>query len=466
MKPCIAIGKSIVACLLISASPCLAQEYDLVDLGTLEGGSRSYALSINESGIIAGWASGAQIGKHPVLWIDGVIQDLGSPPGFEVGEAVAVNDVGQVAVTGEASPQSYRGFLWEEDTWTDLGVLPGREWCIPEDIDGLGRIVGTCLYGGPVAAFIWEAGELSDLGTLSGAARAYGINEMGQVVGHCRATQPGGNGEQRAFLWEDGVMSELAPLPDRDNSQAFGLNDLGEVVGSSWNPVGPYGLGADRATSWHDGGAEIVDLGQTPGPAVCAGGGPYPDNIALAMNNHGQIVGHAQCIASGGSKAGFLWQDGVMYNLNDLIPPGFGWDLIKATDINDAGEIVGFGIAPGGGSYLRAFLLVPLATSVDEAAGTEWSRRSLKMEVSPNPFRSATRISYMLTAPGPVRVTVYDVTGRRIATLHDGTQSAGDQTLVWDAFTGGGTAPGSGVYFVRLTSREGAAVRKIIRLHP
>jgi probable HAF family extracellular repeat protein len=460
MRPCTAIGKSMVACLVIAVSPCLAQEYDLVDLGTLEGGLRSYALSISESGIIAGWASGAQIGKNPVLWIDGVIQDLGSPPGWGVGEAVAVNDLRQVAVTGESgNPQSYQGFLWEEDTWTDLGTLPEGGWCIPKDIDDLGRIVGWCGY----KAFIWEAGELSDLGSLGWGARAYGINEIDQVVGFSWIDQPGGSTVQRAFLWEDEVMTELAPLPDHDNSQAFGVNDLGEVVGSSSYHLPPY-FTVDRATLWRDGGAEIVDLGRTPGPPVCSGDPIYPDNIALAINNHGQIVGHAQCIASGGSLAAFLWQDGEMYNLNDLIPPGSGWDLIKATDINDAGQIVGFGTAAPGSSYLRAFLLVPVATTVREGRGTAHGQDDWGMGVSPNPFRQTTQISYSLPRSGHVRLSVHDVLGRKIATLADGFQSAGQSRSVWNGETDDGHAVPSGVYLYRLEAGGKNETGKLVKI--
>jgi probable HAF family extracellular repeat protein len=253
-------------CVAIAAMPASAQDYEIIDLGTL-GGNASGADCISENGTISGWATNASSVKHPVVWIDRAIQDLGSPPGFIVGEAVAVNDSGQAAVVAEGNPQSYRGFLWDGGTWTDLGLLPGRSECIPEDIDGLGRIVGTCLTlgAGDVVAFLGESGVIADLGTLSGTARAYGINEMGQVAGFARADQPGGNGEQRAFLWEDGTMTELPPLHGRDNGQAFGLNDLGDVVGSSWYPAGPYSLSADRAALWWADG-EIADRGCTPGP--------------------------------------------------------------------------------------------------------------------------------------------------------------------------------------------------------
>jgi probable HAF family extracellular repeat protein len=75
------------------------------------------------------------------------------------------------------------------------------------------------------------------------------------------------------------------------------------------------------------------------------------------VNNHGQIVGEAMCVASGAPKAAFLWRDGVMHNLNDLIPSGGSLDLRSALDINDAGQIVGYGITPN--EELHGFLLEP-----------------------------------------------------------------------------------------------------------
>jgi probable HAF family extracellular repeat protein len=57
-----------------------------------------------------------------------------------------------------------------------------------------------------------------------------------------------------------------------------------------------------------------------------------------------------------GSSHAFLWNDGVMSDLNDLIPPDSGWVLFSAAAINDVGQIVGWGLYNGAG---RAFLLMP-----------------------------------------------------------------------------------------------------------
>jgi probable HAF family extracellular repeat protein len=462
MKPLIPSSFIFFAYLILSAVPSSAQDYDFIDLGTL-GGSYSFALCISENGTIAGWATNTAGYKLPVLWIDGVIQSLGPPPGFYGGEAVAVNDHGQVAVKAEGSPQSYTGFFWEDDNYIDLETLPDRNECIPEDIDPYGRIVGSCfnLGAGDAVAFIWESGVMVDLGTLGDSIKAYGINAKGQVVGRCRVELPGGESGYRAFLWENDTMIALAPLAGRDHSQAFDINDLGEVTGSSWYPTGPYSLTVDRATLWRAAGDPIVDLGYTPGPPVCSDNPYYPDNIALAVNNRGQVVGHAQCIASGGSLAGFLWDDGVMYNLNDLTPASIGWDLIKGTDINDSGMIVGFGTPPGGDYELRAFALVPPVTSAGEDATPA---RSTLLDVYPNPFNPSTKLSFELAAPAHARLMIHDAAGRLVVTLVDEKRSAGHHEVAWSGWDRNGRAVPSGVYFCRFQAGPVTQTRRMTLL--
>jgi hypothetical protein len=150
-----------------------------------------------------------------------------------------------------------------------------------------------------------------------------------------------------------------------------------------------------------------------------------------------------------------------MYNLHDLIPPGSGWDLKKATDINDAGQIVGFGLAPGG-DYLRAFLLVPADAPVSVPEAGASNRFGLR--VSPIPLDPTTRISYELPGPGPVRITVHDVAGRRVATLLDRFQPAGHHSLLWGPNAPGGQTSGNSVYFLCVASNGGTGVKKLVYL--
>ncbi len=61
----------------------------------------------------------------------------------------------------------------------------------------------------------------------------------------------------------------------------------------------------------------------------------------------------------------------------------------------------------------------------------------------PNPFRSAVSIDFTLEQPGHVQLSIYDLLGREIATLMDGSRSRGDHSALFD---GSGLAPG--IYFV------------------
>jgi flagellar hook assembly protein FlgD len=71
----------------------------------------------------------------------------------------------------------------------------------------------------------------------------------------------------------------------------------------------------------------------------------------------------------------------------------------------------------------------------------------------PNPFASSTTIQFNLAEPGAVRLEIYDVIGRKVATLVDGSLSAGTHAVSWD-----GSSVPNGIYFYTLT-RAGAHTR-------
>ena len=64
----------------------------------------------------------------------------------------------------------------------------------------------------------------------------------------------------------------------------------------------------------------------------------------------------------------------------------------------------------------------------------------------PNPFNPFTTISFRLAVPGPVRLSVYDVSGRLVRTLIDqGAMTAGDHEIVWNGQDQTGRAAAAGV---------------------
>jgi flagellar hook assembly protein FlgD len=70
-------------------------------------------------------------------------------------------------------------------------------------------------------------------------------------------------------------------------------------------------------------------------------------------------------------------------------------------------------------------------------------------------MRNETAFAYSVDRVSPVRVSVFDVVGRRVRTLVEGVSSAGVNRVTWDARDDAGRPVGSGVYFVRFASDGG-----------
>lgn len=101
-------------------------------------------------------------------------------------------------------------------------------------------------------------------------------------------------------------------------------------------------------------------------------------------------------------------------------------------------ETVGIGDAPGGGAAaLQSF---------------------------PNPFRHATRIVFELEEAGHVTLEVYDIRGRRIASLADEEYAPGRHEAAWDGSDDLGRSAGAGVYFIRLRGGGTQRVSRVVRL--
>lgn len=80
----------------------------------------------------------------------------------------------------------------------------------------------------------------------------------------------------------------------------------------------------------------------------------------------------------------------------------------------------------------------------------------------PNPFHGTARLDWSLPAAGAADVAVYDVTGRRVATLHSGMAEAGPHTAQWNGRFDNGAAAPAGVYNAVLRTAAGTLSRKLV----
>ncbi len=83
------------------------------------------------------------------------------------------------------------------------------------------------------------------------------------------------------------------------------------------------------------------------------------------------------------------------------------------------------------------------------------------LAAAPNPFNPAVRIAYAVGRPGPVRVTVHDLSGRCVATLVDRTLEVGEHACSWQGRDDAGRAAASGGYMLRIRTPDGADHRKL-----
>lgn len=85
------------------------------------------------------------------------------------------------------------------------------------------------------------------------------------------------------------------------------------------------------------------------------------------------------------------------------------------------------------------------------------------LRIFPNPFRTSATFHYVAASPGVVRATIFDVAGRRVASLVDDTTDEGPRLLRWDGRTTGGTSAPAGVYFVEIRQGHASGRQTVVR---
>jgi probable HAF family extracellular repeat protein len=180
--------------------------------------------------------------------------------------------------------------------------------------------------------------QVEDLGTFGGEdGVAVAVNDRGSVAGYFSSEPHADYAQHRSFLLSGGTLVAIGSLGGQLTT-ARDLNNREDVVGD-----GDVGDGEHHAFLFS--GGRLRDLGTLPGGR---------QSSAYAINERGDIVGVSE--GSNRSARAVVIVDGVMRDLNGLIPAGLGWVLTEARDINESGQIVGTGWRNG---EQRGFLLTP-----------------------------------------------------------------------------------------------------------
>ena len=383
-----------------------ATQYTVTDLGTLSGGNFSQPFFITKNGRIAGSSNLADGSSHAVVWASQQAADLGTLGGSN-SIAFGVNNYGQAVGEAETSASDPNG--------EDFCGFQTHLICLP---------------------FESASGVMNPLPTLGGNnGEATAINNRGEVAGFAENStpDPGCPAPQvlhfNPVVWKKGVIHELPTLGGDPDGVAFMINDNGQAVGASgtcatFNPINLYNLVPVHALLWENGKA--TDLGNLGGTTGQAGG-----NIAFDINNLGQVVGNSDLpgdttfhaflwtrktrmqdlgtlsgdvaslsisINDAGAIVGasldanfspraFLWEKGVMTDLNTLIAGDSPLYLLTGCSINSRGEITGLGLTSTGETH--TYLATPThgeggsesAAAAGQAGSSESARVALPDDV-------------------------------------------------------------------------------------
>jgi probable HAF family extracellular repeat protein len=175
-------------------------------------------------------------------------------------------------------------------------------------------------------AAIWGPGEnqMQELHPIldDSSSAATAINNKGQVVGISgRCDRAFGRFSAfHAVLWENGAPTDLGNFGGVAWNTPTAINSHGQVAGFSDFPGDQAGGLNSHAFLWSKQNG-LEDLKTLPGDAI---------SLAFGINDRGQVVG--QSIGANGSHA-FLWEDGVMKDLNDLVPSGHPFSSSPTTSM-------------------------------------------------------------------------------------------------------------------------------------
>lgn len=336
--------------------PAMASaDWSIIELGNL-GGVHTEARGINDFGQVVGssYIAGDLYSHAFITGPNGIgMTDLGTLGGLN-SEASSINNSGQVAGTARIAGDLYshsHAFITGTNGMgmSDLGTLGGL-YSGATSINDSGQVVGgSYTSDGSLRPFITGTNGvgMTDLGSLGGSySIAFDINNSGQVVGYSSTN----NGNYHAFITgTNGVdMTDLGALKGYRNSFAQDINDSGQVTGMSYSTSLDYSILYYRSFITGPDGTNMTDLGTLGGPVS------NPTDI----NDLGQVVGTSRIDDNPNHNHAFLYTDGGMIDLSLLDSViAAGWIELIPIDINNNGQIVGYGKLASDPSHLQSFLL-------------------------------------------------------------------------------------------------------------
>ena len=278
------------------------------------------------------------VNNAAIYWKDGITKYLDLPPSTLSSNAKAINDdgiiVGDVYIEGAENSVFAKWdtsgaliFTATSTSYSSYGVdINNSNFSV-----GSYRACDQCL----IVPAIWSPANSPSI-IVNSKGSALGINESNWVVGTLQTVSNG----SVPFVWKGTGQPIILPTPlNADSSTvAWDLNDNGYVVGYYYD-----GPGFSKAVYWVN---EQMFI-----PPVPAG---YDGSNLSDINSDNLIVG--TLLSSTTTWKGFIFQNGEVTLIDELISPLSGWTITQAIAINDNGVIAAYGYKDG---IYKICILVP-----------------------------------------------------------------------------------------------------------
>ena len=304
-----------------------AQSYNVTDLGAVAGDSVSQGYGLNASGEAVGTSSGGA--AIATLFSNGKAISL-DPNSGDVSIATSINGNSEVAGSYyNLSGMPFHAFVVSGGTFFDINsptLFPAGTKAAAINLSG--EVVGQgYLTSSSFHVFLYSNGQMVDLGPPgSYQAIPYAMNEAGQIVGSYYTSST----DNGSFLYSNGRFTNLR-APAGTSTSAFGVNSVGQVAGAIYFNSGspPPHAAVFRNGVW-------TDLGGFSGVATHGTG----------INTAGEVIATAFFPVQSyhpfrpGKHVALIFRNGVLVDLNTLIPANSGFTVTDSVAINDAGEIL------------------------------------------------------------------------------------------------------------------------------
>jgi probable HAF family extracellular repeat protein len=299
--------------------------YKIIDLG-----DSVQAYAINMLGQVVGLSD-----SRAFIWSAGVMRDLGvALPNHNSSWAQDINNLGHIAANS-----GYRAYLLRDGQWTNLpgiGAYETHAYAINDSdvVAGISTPSGLSPH-----AVLWRNGIMIDLMAQGFEGNPSDINNAGAVAGG-------------RSVWYDGEILDLAPLT-YPNTGPKAINDHFQVTGAALiEPEDRF----PHAFLWTNG--SVLDAGALITPESSTG---------LAVNSRGDVVGHG----GGCPQLTFLYREGQgSRDLLSLVASDTKWRELYPRDMNDFGQIVGYGSVDYG--FNHGFFMTPIFADFNKSGETDF----------------------------------------------------------------------------------------------